>query len=134
MKAEFVARTSAWAGVKIGYILLFFLIVPIVIMIFKIMAAKEYRLEFYQNKVIEHKGWLSTSTRTITFNGILSTDLKQSFWGTIWDYGTVIVDAVGKWDVETTHIKYPEKLEAYLQTRVVSMNVQDMQMYTHMTL
>ena len=122
MKPDYVATKSAWSAVKARYILLFFLIIPPIIMIFKIIAATKYRLEFYDNKVVEHKGWLSTSSKTITFNGVLSANTSKSFWGTLFDYGTVTIDAVGKWDVATTFIKYPEKLEAYLQTRIINVN------------
>ena len=123
MKPNYTAQKSAWSAVKARYILLCFLIVPLIIMIFKIIDATKYRLEFYDNKVVEHSGWLSTKTRTMTFNGVLSADTNKTFWGTLFNYGTVSVDAVGKWDVATNFIKNPEGLESYLQTRIANVDV-----------
>ena len=79
MKPNYTARKSSWAAVKAWHILLFFLVVPIIVMICEIIAVRKYRLEFYDDKIIEHKGWLSTKNRTMTFNGVTSTSIEKSF-------------------------------------------------------
>ena len=120
MKPNYTAEKSAWGAVKAWHILLFFLIIPIIVMIFRIIAIKKYRLEFYDDKIVIKSGWLNTKSKIMTFMGVTSTTVEKSVWGSLFNYGTVVVDAVGKWDVSaTTYIKNPEKLEEYLQTRIV---------------
>ena len=120
MKPEYVARKSAWEAVSFLWILACFLIIPIIPLVFHIIALKHYEIEFYQDKIVIKSGWLNTKKRQMVFMGVTSTTVEQSLWGQLFNYGNVIVDCVGKWDVNsTTYIKYPQKLEAYLQTRIV---------------
>jgi len=120
MKPNYVAQKSSWGAVKAWHILLFFLIIPIVVMIFEIIAIRKYRLEFYDDKIVIKSGWLNTRTQSMVFMGVTSTSITKSLWGSIFNYGTVNVDAIGKWDVaSTTYIKDPEKLDEYLQTRIM---------------
>lgn len=132
MKPNYVARKSAWSAVKAWHILLFFLVIPLVVMIFRIIAVTKYRLEFYDDKIIEHSGWLSTKDKTMVFNGVTSASLSKTVWGNLFDYGTVVVDAVGKWDIATDFIKNPEGLEAYLQGRIVKINMENQHIHMGM--
>ena len=128
MKPNYVANKSAWAAWSplsvLITVLLFWTIIPIIVQVFRTISAKHYCLEFYDDKIVVKSGWLSTSTKTMTFNGVTSTSVKKSIWGSLFDYGEVEVDAVGVWDVSTSYIKYPEKLQAYLQTRIVKVQAQ----------
>ena len=120
MKPEYVARKSAWEAVSFLWILACFLIIPIIPLVFRIIALKHYEIEFYQDKIVIKSGWLNTKKRQMVFMGVTSTTVEQSLWGQLFNYGNVIVDCVGKWDVNSTnYIKDPQKLEAYLQTRIV---------------
>ena len=120
MLPEYVARKSACAALSFLWILSCILIIPAIILAFRIVAVKKYRIEFYKDKIIIHSGWLNVKQRTMVFMGVTSADLEKSLFSSIFNYGTVRVDCVGKWDVNsTTYIKDPEKLQAYLQKRIV---------------
>ena len=120
MQPEFVAKKSAWAVVSFLSILSCILIIPAIVMIFRIIIMKHYEIEFYQDKIVIKSGWLNKKKKQMVFLGITSTSVEQSLWGQLFNYGSVKVDCVGKWDVNsTTYIKDPQKLEEYLQTRIV---------------
>lgn len=121
MKPNYVAKKSAWQVWSFGSILLCFLIVPIIVQVFRTITVKKYRLEFYDDKIVIKSGWLNTKTRQMVFMGVTSVSVEQSLWGKLFGYGDVVVDCVGNWDVDssTSYIKDPDKLEAYLQTRIV---------------
>ena len=121
MQPEFIAKKSAWEAVSFFWVLLCILFFPLVFaLIFRIFAVKEYRLEFYSDKIIIRRGLINKRTDEMVFMGITSLSLEQSLGGQLFNYGSVIVDCVGKWDVNsTTYIKDPKKLEAYLRTRII---------------
>ena len=121
MKPNYVATKSAWSCVSFLWILACVLVIPLIVMIFRIIAAKKFRLEFYDDKIIIKTGWLNTKKKQMAFMGVTSVETEQSLWGKLFGYGTVLVDCVGKWDVSNTeYIQKPEKLEEYLQTRIVT--------------
>lgn len=123
MKPEYVAKKSGWAAVSFLWILSCIFVLPAIILAFRIIAAKHYEIEFYQDKIIIKSGWLTKKKTQMVFMGVTSTSTEQTLWGNLFNYGTVIVDCVGKWDVNnTTYIKDPAKLEEYLQTRIVKAN------------
>ena len=120
MNPNYVAKKSAWGGVSFGSILACILIIPIFMLIFRILAAKQFCLEFYDDKIIIKSGLLNKKKQQMVFMGVTSVSVEQSLWGRLFGYGDVVVDCVGKWDVSnTTYIKNPEALEEYLQTRIV---------------
>ena len=53
------------------------------------------------------------------FAGVLSVSVEQSFWGRIFRYGNVKVDAVGRWDVDMNDVVNPAGLKTYLESRIV---------------
>jgi uncharacterized membrane protein YdbT with pleckstrin-like domain len=114
----YIARKSAWQGVKARYILLFWLIIPLIIMIFKIITVKHEYLEIYQNKIIQHKGWLSRHEKEIALVGINAIGVDQTFLGRIFKYGDIRIDVVGKHDITFNHIKKPYELKQYLESQV----------------
>ncbi len=121
MKPNYVAEKSAWSVVSFLWILSCILVIPAVILVFRIIAVKKFRLEFYDDKIVIKSGWLNTKKKQMAFMGVTSVEVEKSLWGNLFGYGNVIVDCVGKWDINfTSYIKKPEKLEQYLQTRIVT--------------
>lgn len=118
MKPEYVAKKSAWCAVTPLRVLLFWLIIPLIVMIVDIMVKKKEVIEFYEDKIVQKKGILNIQTRTSAFVGVLSVDISQTLLGRILGYGNISVDAVGIWDVETTGVVDPNGLKAYLETRI----------------
>ncbi len=122
MKPNYIAKKSAWSCVSFWWILACVLVIPLIVLIFRIIAVKHYALEFYDDKIIIKSGWLNTKKTQMVFMGVTAVSVEQSLWGKMFHYGNVVVDCVGKWDVNsTTYICNPEALEAYLQTRIAPM-------------
>ena len=120
MNPNYVAKKSAWGCVSFLSIIACVLVIPLFVLIFRILAAKQFRLEFYDDKIIIKSGLLNKKKKQMVFMGVTSVSVEQSLWGRLFGYGNVVVDCVGKWDVSnTSYIKNPEALEEYLQTRIV---------------
>lgn len=121
MKPNYVAKKSAWSAVSFLWILSCVLIIPIFIIACRIITVKKFSLEFYDDKIVIKSGWLNTKKKQMAFMGVTAVEVEKTLWGNLFGYGTVMVDCVGKWDVNfTTYIKNPEKLERYLQSRIVN--------------
>lgn len=120
MKPNYVAKKSAWKAFHPLLVLLFFLIVPIFIIIVRLIVIKCERIEFYDNKVVYKKGVFSRKEITTTFLGVLSVSVDQTFVGRIFNYGDVVIDTVGRWDISTENIARPHKLKKYLETKGAS--------------
>ena len=120
MNPNYVAKKSAWSCISFLWIISCILIVPIFIIAFRIITVKKFCIEFYDDKIVIKSGWLNTKKKQMAFMGVTAVEVEKSIWGHFFGYGDVLVDCVGKWDVDlTTYIKNPEKLEEYLQTRIV---------------
>lgn len=115
VKPNYVMKKSAWSVIRPWHILLFFLVVPLIIMIIKIINVKDDKIFFYNNKVVQTSGIFSRYERTNILTQVLSVTVKQTFWGRIFNYGTVYVDVVGKWDINMSGVKDPLKAKAYLE-------------------
>ena len=115
VKPDYVMRRSAWSVIRPWHILLFFLVIPLIIMIVKIINVKDDTISFYGNKVVHRSGILSKHEETTVLTRVLSVTVQQTLWGRIWNYGTIKVDVVGKWDFDMRGIKNPNKAKVYLE-------------------
>ena len=120
VKPNYVMRRSAWSVVRPWHILLSFLIVPLIIMIVKIINVKDDTISFYNNKVVQRSGIFSKHEKTNIMTRVLSVTVKQTFWGRIFNYGTVHVDVVGKWDINMRGVKDPMGAKEYLEKFVAT--------------
>ena len=120
VKPNYVMRKSAWSVVRPWHILLFFLIVPLIIMIIKIINVKDDTISFYNDRVVQRSGIFSRHEKTNIMTRVLSVTVKQTFWGRIFNYGTVQVDVVGEWDINMKGVKEPLKAKAYLERFIAS--------------
>ena len=117
---NYVMKKSAWSVVKWWHILFGILIIPLLIMLWKIINIKDESISFYNNKVVTRSGILNKHEKTTVLTRMLSVTIHQTFWGRIFNYGDVYVDVVGKWDVDMKGIKNPKKAKEYLET--IAMN------------
>ena len=116
---EYVAKKSAWSCISFGWILSCILIIPIIILVFRILAVKQETITFYSDKVVWEKGFLSKKVKTFAFTGVFSVDIEKSLMGRIFKYGHLKIDFVGKCDINTFYIKEPDKLVQYLNSKIV---------------
>ena len=117
MQPKLIVKKSAWGGVTPLCVLFFWLIIPLIIMIWRIIVIKHEKVEFYDGYVIIKSGVLSKNSKRMILPGILSVSTSQSFFGRIFKYSHLKVDATGKFDVNmkfvsnyTTTLNYLEGL------------------------
>ena len=116
MKQIYKANKSGWTGVKPYMILLFFLIVPLIILIFSVMKAKRECIIVYEDKlVLKDGGLFNQNEKVITIRGIDAISVKKTFWGSIFNYGTITIDVIGKHDIYFEGIKNPAKLKSVIE-------------------
>ena len=120
MKPNYVAKKSVTAVLSFWLIVFFWLVIPLIIQIARILSAKCYSIEFYDNKIVVKSGVLSKQENQSVFGGVYSVSISQSFFGRIFNYGSVRVDCPGKWDVGTENIKDPSALKKYLENYITS--------------
>ena len=118
MKPDYVAKKSAFLELDIRLLLLFWLIVPLIMQICKIILAKRTVIEFYPDKIVTKKGFFNIRQTESAFEGISSVSIQQTFWGRIFNYGTVMVDGPHKWLISSFGIAKPRELVKYLETRM----------------
>ena len=119
VEPDYVAKKSILGecGGKIFICILFcWLIVPIFLMIYMIIEVKKFRIEFYKDKVIMHRGFLHTEERQSILTTIVGVRINRSIAGNIFNYGDVVVDMVGRWDIDTRAIKDPVALKNHLKS------------------
>lgn len=132
MQPNYVAEKSVAGecGGKIFLcVLLCWLIVPIIIMICLIVRTKKFRLEFYDTRVIMRRGVFNTEEQQSLLTTIVGVRINQTMGGQIFNYGDVIVDMVGRWDVDTHAIKEPNGLKKYLESLMNKQNPQKLQQF-----
>lgn len=111
---NYVATKSAWAGVTFLRVLFFWLIIPLLIMIFDIMRKKSETIEFYDGYIIHKKGLLNKKEDRFKMTGIVGVRVNQTLWQRICNYGDIVIDVQGKWDIDTTDIANPNELKNFL--------------------
>ncbi len=117
---KYQVKKSIWAAVTPLCLLFFWLVIPLIIMIFRMIRNANETIEFYDDKVIQKSGVLSKRETSNVFAGVLAVSVEQSIIGRILGYGNVHIDIQGKWDINTNGVKDPRALKAYLESRVVS--------------
>lgn len=121
-KPNYVMKKSSWSVIKWWHILFGFLIIPLLIMLWRIINIKDETISFYNNKVVQRCGILNRYEKTTIMTRVLSVSVKQTLWGRICNYGDVYVDVVGQWDVNMKGIKNPRKAKEYLEKMALNGN------------
>lgn len=120
MKPNYIAKKSLWGAVTPVRIFLFFLIIPLIILIADMIRLSCHRIEFYDKKIVHKLGVFSKQEKVFYFTGVMSVYTHQSFIGRIFGYGDVKVDFQGRYDIGTDCIKRPNKLRDYLSHYIVT--------------
>lgn len=120
MKANYIAKKSMWTAFTFWSVLFFWLLVPLVVIICRIIDTAKYSLEFYDDKVVEKSGILNKEEKNITLLGVYSIEIKQSLWGRIFNYGDLKIHIIGQCDLEATNIAKPKKVKDYLESKLVN--------------
>ncbi len=119
-RPHIIARKSLLPAFKLWRILLFWLIVPLIMIIVDVIKLKNQYVEFYDTYVIKRRGVFNKTEEKCMFPKVLSCNVYRSFWGRLFNYGDIQVDAIGKWDVDLTSIKRPLYVRKYLENHFIS--------------
>ena len=119
MTPNYIAKKSILPAFTFLRVLFFWLIIPTIIIIADIIKRKHYSIEFYNDYVMVKKGVFQKDELKSIFPRIISVSTRISIWG----YGDVIIDTVGKNDLDLTQMANPKELRAYLQSNMVSGDV-----------
>ena len=120
MEPNYVAKKSVAPVLSFWLIIFFWLVIPLIIQIARILSAKYYSIEFYDDKIVVKSGVLNKNESQSIFVGVYSVSVSQSFVGRIFNYGDIKVDCPGKWDIDTTGIKDPSELKKYLENKITA--------------
>ena len=123
MQPNYVVKKSVVPVLSVWLILFFWLIVPLIIQIVRILAAKSYSVEFYDAKVITRSGIFNKQEKQTVFAGVNAVSISQSLFGQMFGYGDVSVDCRGKWDIDTHGIRDPRDLKTFLESRITTDNM-----------
>ena len=123
MNPNYVATKSAIAAINIWLILFSWLIIPLIIMIVRIVIAKSYIVEFYDERMVIKSGVLNKQENQAIFMGVYAVSISQTLMGRIFGYGNITVDCPGKWDIDTQGIADPQALKRYLESKITSTGV-----------
>ena len=118
MKPNYVAKKSAASVLSFWLIVFFWLVIPLIIQIARILSAKCYSIEFYDDKIVVKSGVLNKNEVQSVFGGVYSVSVSQSFAGRIFNYGNIQVDCPGRLDIDTADIKDPSALKKYLENYI----------------
>ena len=119
-RPHIVARKSILPAFKLWRILTFWLIIPLIMIIVDVVKLKSQYVEFYDSFVIKKKGVFNKTEERCMFPKVLSCHVYRSFWGRVFNYGDIKVDAIGKWDVDLIGIKRPLFVRKYLENHFIS--------------
>lgn len=119
MQANYVAKKTAWSAVTFWRIALFWLVIPLIVMIVDIFVKKSVTIEFYDGYIIQKSGVLSRKETHSVFPKVAAVSVDQSLFGRMFNYGNVNVDVIGKWDVDLKGIAKPHELKKYLEDKMV---------------
>jgi len=133
MKPNFVAKRSAWNVKKSIFwgILLFFLIIPLISMIIKILETKKQEIQFFDNKIVLKSGLFNTKEKQSALTKILSVSINRTFWGRIFNYGNLKLDVVGKGDLQFDFVKNPDELKKYIESIIAGTDYSQLKELIH---
>ena len=95
-------------------------LIPLFAIIVHVIKLRTNYVEFYDSFVIKRRGVFNKTEERCMFPKVLSCNVYRSFWGRIFNYGNINVDAIGKWDVDLTNIKRPMYVRKYLENHFIS--------------
>ncbi len=119
-RPHIIARKSLVPCFRLSNILLCFLIIGIFKIIIEIIILKHKTIEFYDTYVIKRSGVFNKVEEKCMFPKVLSINVYRSFWGRVFGYGDIQIDAIGKWDVDLKKIKRPMFVRRYLEKHFIS--------------
>ncbi len=119
-RPNIIARKSLWPAFKWWRVLLFWLIIPLIMIIVDCIKLSHKKVEFYNAYVIKKSGVFNKVEERCMFPKVLACNVYRSFKGRIFNYGDIKIDAIGRWDVDLIRIKNPLMIRKYIEKHFIS--------------
>ena len=94
--------------------------IPLMAIIVRVIILKNTYVEFYDTYVIKRRGVFNKTEEKCMFPKVLSCNVYRSFWGRVFNFGNIKIDAIGPWDVDLNNIKRPMYIRKYLENHFIS--------------
>ena len=90
-------------------------ILGLFIAIERIIKMKSTEIVVTNFRFIVKTGWIARQTQEVSLDKIEEINLKQTFWGRIWGYGSLNIRGTGIGDIQLPNIDDPVELHKALQ-------------------
>lgn len=107
--------------------LLFWLVVPIVILIITVLTVKKDTWTIKDEKIVHEYGLFSKNEEVIYMKDITECRLNQSLGGRIFDYGDIGFSVIGKRSMIIDAVKHPEPVQKVLRELIEKLRNKDVQ-------
>ena len=119
-RPHIIARKKLITALKWWHIVFGITIIPLICLAVRVIILKHQYVEFYDSYVIKKKGVFNKTEEKCMFPKVMSCHVYRSFWGRVFNFGDIQIDAIGKWDVDLTNIKRPLYIRRYLENHFIS--------------
>lgn len=96
-------------------------IIPFVIIV---IANSTYSVRIYSNKIVKEGGLISKENKVQLFSNVISVSVNQGLKGSIFNYGDVYVNLVGKENLSLTDVKNPNEVAGVFQKMINTNNLE----------
>ncbi len=121
MKPIIIVKRSLWS-IKYYIIfctIFFWLILPILLLIYNIIKSKTEKIELYINKIVIKNGWLTKKEKTIELGLITDIKLLQNEICKKKNYGHLIFGTINLIDYKLKYIIDPQTVILALKSRLL---------------
>ncbi len=80
------------------------------------IAMRSNTIEFYEKKYIIKSGIINKHEDEALLTNLISVSVNQGLGGSLFHYGTVRINVVGKQDIKLIGVKHPHELKKYIQS------------------
>ena len=108
-------RRSVWAELTFFRIILCWLIIPIVV---AVVVAINYRVSITEKSINVKSGVFSVSKHEYAVAGITEINIYQSFFGRIFNYGTLNISLAGNKNVSLREIIAPNNVKEFIEAKL----------------
>ena len=108
-------RRSAWAEMTFLKVVFCWLIIPVVV---AIVVAKHYNVHIGQKSISVRDGVFSVSNHEYAVAGITEINVYQSFFGRIFNYGTINIALAGDKYVCLEGIMSPNEIKIFIESQL----------------
>ncbi|MGM9971254.1 MAG: PH domain-containing protein [Anaeroplasmataceae bacterium] len=101
---------------------LILMVIFILVLLFEGLSRRACVVEFYKDRYVIKSGLLNKKESTMRLNKVLAVNVDITFFGSIFKYGNVHLDVVGKNDAVLGGVKNPRELKNFLENTMANTN------------